>query len=574
MMNDNEKNQPDKPLAAEPRKKKLPWSCLVIMLLPSVSFFVFPAYSLYYKNAGEFSFGVSAVTTYALLGCGGLFLLLSIVMLLLARRKAFYAFCAVAFSLGLGCYVQYNFLNPAFASLDGSPIDWSAFATQGILSAVFWLVCLAASIFLAYRFKDKCLLFLKGIALFVVGIEVATVVTLVVTTPPHQLSSFSVTKADLLDVSDENIVVFVLDTVDESLFQELRQTAPELSNAKLENFVSFTNCISGGSPTIFGLPLLLTGQPYDPADYEQMPGHYDDYLKASFNKCDLYRDLAGNGYRIGLYTEAMYLQGCPEDLVENLGYGSWMVGDKVGFARTLYKFCAFLTAPQQLKPAFWCYTEEFSKLVTLKDYEGGVYTCSSANDYEVYQQIAGEGLSYTPGEKNFRFYHLMGCHDPYDLDENMNFSNTSSLEQKTRGEFMTVMTYIDQLKALGVYDNTTVVITADHGNRHEQAYAHPMVLVKPRNYHAAFSQVDTPVQFMQFPATLASQFMSDYSAYGESYFDVTEGEYPDRYLMVHEPLLDHCDEIPKVYDQTSNVVKFLFHGNVDDNNYEIAGSYK
>jgi len=560
---------------AMPRKhRKLPWSYLLLAIFPGVSFFVFPAFSLYYQNTGEFTFGITAVAKAALIGCGASFLLLSTLAFLLPQKRALPVFSSLTFSLGLGLYVQYNFLNPAVGTLNGSPIDWSAYASRGALSLAFWIACLVLPLVLTLCWRPGGLRVLKGLSLFVTAVEAATVIALVVTSPPVHLSDFSVTTEHALDVSDDNIVVFVMDTVDESVFQELRTTAPECAEDCLEDFVGFTNCVGGGSPTIFGLPLLLTGQPYEPTAYPRLPGYYDAYLTQAYGKCPLYQDLAQNGYHIGLYTDSMFLQGCPEELMQNFGYGTWYINNDKKFAATLYKFCAFLTAPQQLKPVFWCYTEEFAGFVTVKGYQGETCSCSSQNDHRFYQHLTQDGLAYCPGEKNYRFYHTMGAHDPYDLDEELQYAAGSTMEKKARGSFRLLQIYIQQLKDLGVYDNTAIVVTADHGSRHEQAYANPMVMIKQKHHHGAYEENSAPITFEQFPATVASQFLEDYDAYGESYFDVTADEYPDRTLTVHTPLLLQGHAINSGYDPASNVVQFMFHGNVNDNRFEITGSYQ
>lgn len=566
----DENKQENQPVKKE--KRKLPWGYLLLAVLPCISFFVFPAFSLYYKNTGDFAFGASTIITYALTGCAAVFIILSVIAFLLPQKKGLWIFSSLTFSAGFGLYIQYNFLNPKVGTLDGTMIDWSAYTKNGVISLAFWLVCIIVPLVLTLKWKEKCLTVLKLLSVCVAGIEVATVVTLMLTTPKATQSAFSVTNANRLNVSDENIVVFVLDTVDEELFRQLRADGnPEVSDEALTDFISFNNCISGGSPTLFGLPILLTGQQYEETketDGDYLAEVYNSYLADAFGNCALYQDLHDNGYQIGIYTDAMYLQGCPEDLLDNLGYGQWSISNKTGFAKTLYKFCAFLTFPQQLKQYFWGYTAEFNQWMTLKKYDGSVYNWSTGNDVSYYKELTQDGLNYTQGEKNFRFYHFTGAHS-YDLNENMQFEKNSTPTRQTRGEFMMVETYIQQLKDLGVYDNTTIVITADHGDRHDQVYAQPTVLIKPRNYHGAFSENNAPIQFMQFPATLASEFLSDYSSYGPGYFDIQQNTEIDRTQIVHRPLLENGDVIHG-YNPTKSAIEFIFHGNANDNNFDLV----
>ena len=68
---------------------------------------------------------------------------------------------------------------------------------------------------------------------------------------------------------------------------------------------------------------------------------------------------------------------------------------------------------------------------------------------------------------SFLFYHMLGSHDPFVMDGDGNpasFSNYfEGRFEQTRGNLKTVFAYIEMLKEKGVYDNTTIIITADHG---------------------------------------------------------------------------------------------------------------
>ena len=542
-------------------KKKMPWSYLLIALLPGVSFFVFPAFSMYFKSAQDFIFGAGAVALFSLSGCALFVAVMTLAAFFMPKNKAYRVFAALTFALGLCLYLQYNFLNPRLGVMDGTPIDWSEFAVQNWISLAVWVVCIAAAVTLALLFDRKCLRIFRYVSAFIVAIEVVTVVTLAVSTPLNDLTDFNVTRLGMTDVSDENIVVFVVDSVDEFIYQELRSTAPELTDEKLADFISFNNCIGGGAPTKYGLPLLLTGQQY--LDVYQP---YNDYLTQSFQQCHLYQDLADNGFRIGVYTPTTYLMGAPDELFENVKVGKRTFTSAAKFGGCLYKFCGFFTLPQPLKQYAWGFTDQLNQLITLKGYEDIIYHWSTQNDHRFYRQLVTDGLSYTPGEKDYRFYHLVGAHSE-DLNENMEFDKNSTDMQETRGEFMLIETYIRQLKELGVYDNTTIVITADHGLSYEQLYSHPAVLVKPKGHTGAYQESSAPIQFMQFPATVASQFLADHSQYGPSYFEVDENSNPDRYHVVHPSMPDYIGI--QGFDPDANAIAFLFHGNVADNRYDL-----
>ncbi len=81
-------------------------------------------------------------------------------------------------------------------------------------------------------------------------------------------------------------------------------------------------------------------------------------------------------------------------------------------------------------------------------------------------------------------YHINGAHLPCNLDEYGRFVgdwNSTALEQ-TKGVFRFLARYLEDMKTIGLYDKTNIIITADHG-RFDEGPACPILFVKPA--HAA-----------------------------------------------------------------------------------------
>ena len=84
------------------------------------------------------------------------------------------------------------------------------------------------------------------------------------------------------------------------------------------------------------------------------------------------------------------------------------------------------------------------------------------------------GQLYEIGENengSFIFYHFRGCHDPYTMDENGNPAefdyndqeHSNTLYSQLRGDLKMIKSYMQQLDDLGLLDDTTIIVTADHG---------------------------------------------------------------------------------------------------------------
>ena len=116
---------------------------------------------------------------------------------------------------------------------------------------------------------------------------------------------------------------------------------------------------------------------------------------------------------------------------------------------------------------------------------------------------------------------------------------------KVKGVFRYINEYMQQMKDKGVYDNSTVIITADHGGY--GLYERPAVFVKLADTHNDVMQVNSDsVTFKNLYATYGKAALGQKSNYGNTLFDmvgvsqvryhvapwdVSKGMYPaDEYL--------------------------------------------
>ena len=109
-----------------------------------------------------------------------------------------------------------------------------------------------------------------------------------------------------------------------------------------------------------------------------------------------------------------------------------------------------------------------------------------------------------------------------------------------RGVMKIVSEYLRQLKELGVYDKTTVIISCDHGSWiWDEVPLHvpnsPIMLVKP----AGAQHQDEPIRLSYAPisqfdlhASIMKAITGDGSKYGSAFDEVTEGAVRPR-MYVH-----------------------------------------
>ena len=86
-----------------------------------------------------------------------------------------------------------------------------------------------------------------------------------------------------------------------------------------------------------------------------------------------------------------------------------------------------------------------------------------------------------------------------------------------RGVLSIVEEYLDHLREAGTYDNTSIIITADHGYYWDGTLQSPVMLVKPKGKTDELKISEVPVCQADMAATILElSGLSNYDVYGNS----------------------------------------------------------
>ncbi len=435
-------------------------------------------------SAGSLVFSLADVWWVVALPAVGVVAVLALLLSAL-RGRIFNFFLVLITSIGVAAYVQALVLNYGMPIADGGTIVWAEHNTMMVVSSVVWIAIIALSLLLSLfnRFRAQgvvalvsaCLLVVQGVgvaSLFIAppaateqagGMDDLTHTNLV-----SQTESV-LTEDGLYSVSSKNnVIVFVLDTYDQTLLNTVSNMNSHMLD-EMTDFTEFTNCTGSMTPTRFAVPYLLTGE---------LPKVGEDsnvYLANRYARGTFLADAQNAGYSVGLYTDSLQIGSLPE--AEQKAIAATTINmhkvaasslDFRGTFEALCQIALYRDAPWPLKHNFWYYTDQINgRIVSYNpDAEPGerVYTM---NDPRYYGQLQRQGLAVDDDAPAgaFRFIHLLGAHYPYSIDEHANDLGTdnSTKEQQAQGSMYIVAEYLRQLKELGVYDQSTVIITADHG---------------------------------------------------------------------------------------------------------------
>ena len=510
---------------------------------------------IYFGNEQEFYIRYTGILPLILAVTAALFAAAAGITLLLRKRKTLLLlWLDLLFGGTLAVYLQQNLLNGELPQLDGTDAVLSGTSALALLGLGVWLVCLAGPHLLRkLRPRAQALLRRYGSALLTL-MQAGALAVMILQSGGPAVSRFSLTKEDEFTVSTEgNIIVFVVDTLDAQWAEEMWLDSAERREA-LKDFTYFSNVVGGGAPTIIGMPTLFTGEIYHP------DVTVTRYMQEAYKKSTLFSDLRANGYQIRLYTNGRYLTGADGNDIANSAFSyRYRVKYPKKFIRDLYMMTAYKGLPYQLKEPFTVYSGELTGNYRAKD---GAEDRFEVDDAEFCRDFRARGLTAAGDGKAFVVYHFFGAHGPFSMNENGEKApkGNTSRNQQVRGVFRIISEYIDALKALGVYDSSMVVITADHGG--VSLYQNPAVFVKPAGTQQEEMAVsDAPLTFRNLRASfMEAAAGGPVEAYGD-------GMFTDHYRRNETRTLTFAASLYKrVYGESSK----KYYGNAKYLTFEIG----
>lgn len=485
---------------------------LPLCLFFALTLTLFAATQMVCDNQEEFWFTwaqmAPGVVRVGLWVWGALTLLLAVL-----PRRAFPWGQGVLLGLGVAALLQGNGLNADYGALNGQAIIWEDYTVYGLINTALWagILFICLSLRQWKRFGALCVVLP---CLLAVG-EGGWIAYRAAQAPTPQTETY-LSQAGLYTVgTEENLLVLVLDSVDADQFAQALAEDPDLSR-RLEGFTWYRNAMGLSDPTKYGLPALLTGQAYT------QPVDYAGFIAAAYADAPLYTMLAGDVWDARFFTDSRYVS-LDAGVVDNLAREELAVNDPAGLTRDLLRLCAFRYAPHFLKPQLWMYSNVFLPYAQAQGEP--VY---EVTDPAFDARLREEGLEATV-ERAFRLIHLTGMHPPYTMDADCQYQAQGvTAQEQMRGCLRLAEDYLEQLRALGVYDRSAVLILADHGT---ETVHRPLLLLKRPGDTGEMAVNDAPVSYVDLPATYVALLTGAQA--GTELWSIPQGQARTR-LYYHE----------------------------------------
>ena len=458
-------------------------------------FFLYAPLELYFTNKDEFWYDIWVL--FPIMFC--VFLLFTVIciggfaVLRKCSKKLFHAAVLLLFILFVCSYVQGNYFIKYLPVFDGRTIDWSLYAGVGrTQSVILWCVVICAVVFLCKKLQtERVYQVIQTISVCMLLLFLVTLSTLCITKQGlESKTNVCVTTEHETEMSkDQNFIILLLDALDGGAFSDMVVGNEKLEGV-FEDFTYYDNTVSAYPHTTYNVPFILSGMWFE----NQIDS--DAYFHKVVTESPFFETLEDRGYALGLYEVDLGIDETTGARFENLGEYTKRVSSYTDFARWQIMLTGLKYAPFDLKRFSFVNPNAFEKLRVL---EGGGEPFRDSNNRDFYDMLTQEELQYRD-DKSFKFIHLWGAHPPYEYDKDLNYlAEGGTLTQSVEACLTLSDLYLRKLKEGDVYDNSVIIIIADHGNgeyyEEDNMNQHPVLLVKGINERHGFRVDNRPVSF-------------------------------------------------------------------------------
>jgi len=422
-------------------------------------------------------------------------------------------------------YIQTMLMNGHLFMMDGAEQVWDNKVVFG--NIFIWIIIAGAFIIIFKKKNEKFILFVNYLLVLITGMQLVASASLFInginsnSEQKKQASSY-LSSNDLYTVGRErNIIILVLDFYDTDYLNQALVKKTDLLNC-FNDFVYYPDTVSQFSRTIPSLTYMLTQH----EDFQQTP--FDEYVDEAFSGNPLWENISNLGYQYNIYAinnnsfSNEFRKGA-NNYIEN-GYVVKARYSLEGLYTSFVNIGHFRGAPYLWKN-YYVYTQDEINSNIMAEYElDNPMYCM--DDAKFYRDLCDDGLSLDDSDNRITFIHLNGAHPPYTLSgssQRVSEKESDAVDQYI-GSMNIVGKYLEELKKLGVYDNSMIIVTADHGENYMleelEQNTNPILLIKYPNVKQDELRVsDIPVSQEDMICTVSAQIDASMVLKGYNLYD-------------------------------------------------------
>lgn len=540
----------------------------IVCFLLTFMLLVFGPAEIFFVNAGEFKF-VYGEFAYKMTCIAVIVPLVVSLILTFLPKVVRNVLLSIVFGISVAGYIQVMFINKGLDLLGMNPEGYQVVKGQAIVNGLVWLVLIALVISLSLWKQDVWKKIMSYGAVFLVLIQAVALVSLITSADESAFArqdegNWYISGEDQFVVSSkENIIVIVLDWFSNQFLEPALEVYPDAIDC-LNDFTYYNNADCAFFGTYPSLAHFLSGNVPVPTI------SINEWTKMTWETektQNFYQALRDKNYVINVYTPDKNML-CGMNGVEVLdgtfsnltNEGLDLVVNYPLLLKTMTKMSCYRFFPYVLKPYVYTGVGEYADVVLPRENK------VIHRNYEFHEGLEQIGLS-TDNESNYYIVqHLMGPH-VYDTgaDGWYESEDKTTREDTIKGCMVIVEEYLEQLKELGVYDNSTIIVTSDHGSPRDSQVI--FFMKKAGEVHDEMLVNKAPISLTDYQATIAEAAGIDHTPYGLSVSDIPEDMERERIAWVRM-WDDSLPSVPRYNGESEGASNayfgFKYTGDIED----------
>lgn len=511
--------------------KKFALSFLNTFLLTFMLLIFGPA-EIFFANVSQFEFVYGEFAGYLALAAAAAALVVSLLLTVLPD-VLYRVVMSVIFGISLAGYLQIMFLNKQLDLLGLNPEGYQVGKGAAVGNLCIWILVIAAVMVLALVKKEIWRKAVKYASAFLLCIQAVALVSLLVTARDeayhHKTQEWHLSGEDQYVVSaKENVILIILDYFSNQSLLTVQSQYPDVMDC-LHDFTYYNNTDCNYYGTFPSITHMLTGKKVDasiPVN-EWCSNVWTDPDTLSF-----YEKLREENYVINLYTpDTHHICGTNDPEILSACFSN--VTDSAREAdvfykrlfKTMTKMSCYRMMPEILKNAFYTDGSEYADIITYKE------NVINHNNSDFYRDLSEKRLTVDERSNYFIIQHLLGTHE-YTTTPECTQTYNGTLEDTVRGCMVMVEEYLNQLREIDAYDNSTIIITADHGDMVDSQVI--FYIKEPGEQHEEARETNAPISLHELRPTIAQAAGMDASLFGQTIYEFSENEQRQREVWVRD----------------------------------------
>lgn len=514
--------------------------------IPVAGVIVSTPLSIYFGNRDEFTAALPAIIglylPYGLALC-----LLGGIIGAVATTAGYRRLCSILGGVAILVWLQGNILVWDYGVLDGRSISWTEDAWRGVLDSAVWCGVFLVSLTASGRVGRV----LVSGAVVTLVVQALAFVPLFISGEGARLGASDVEQniaardAMARFSTEANVVQIVMDGFQTDIFEDLlADDATAHYRDQLDGFMLFRDNLGAYPYTQLTVPALLSGKLYR----NEEP--VDEFIDSTMAGETILNSAAAAGYEVDI--------GAPVAL-KNV-YAKNRHANAFGIPRGSHVTAedyVLLDAARLIDLSLFRVVPHFAKALVHRDelwiFQGRVRSqdylhMQYFSDLAFANRVAAE-LVADRRAPVYKLFHLMFSHRPTVGNEDCQYDHTrattrENVKLQAGCGLAAVMAILDGMKAAGLYEESLIVLMADHGawvrvegleqdpagavDAKSLAMAIPLLAIKRPGATGGLSVSNAPTAITDLPRTIADELGLDGGFPGRSVFALAEDEQRER----------------------------------------------